>query len=143
MKRVILLSFILLISLTSTAQSTSITGRWKTIDDKTGEAKSIVEIYQKGDTYFGKIVDIINPQDRDKTCLYCEGDDYNKPLIGLEIIKGLTLKDNFYEGGTIFDPEKGNTYKAKIWVDQEDPARLNVRGYVAFFFRTQQWIRSQ
>jgi hypothetical protein len=31
-----------------------VTGKWKTIDDQTGEAKSIIEIYEKGGKYMVK-----------------------------------------------------------------------------------------
>lgn len=143
MKKVIILCCSLFISLATIAQSNGIFGKWKTIDDETGEAKSIVEIYKKDNRVYGKIVNILNPADRDKTCINCEGDEYNKPLIGLDIIKDLKKDGNEYEDGTIFDPEKGKTYKAKIWVDEDNPSRLNVRGYIAFLFRTQQWVRSK
>jgi hypothetical protein len=36
-----------------------VTGKWKTIDDQTGEAKSIIEIYEKGGKVYGKVVDIL------------------------------------------------------------------------------------
>ena len=50
------------------AQDTRVLGQWKTIDDATGEAKSIVEIYKRDGAVYGKIVAILNPDDRDKTC---------------------------------------------------------------------------
>ena len=40
-----ILSFFLLISFSMSSQS--IFGKWKTIDDETGEEKSVVEIYEK------------------------------------------------------------------------------------------------
>lgn len=123
-------------------ESISIFGKWKTIDEETGEARSIVNIYEKDGNVFGKINHIINPADRDKTCIYCEGDEKDVPLIGLNIIKNLKEDDGVYSGGTIFDPEKGKKYKAKLWVDEENTNLLNVRGYIAFLFRTQQWVRA-
>lgn len=143
MKKITILCCSLLFSMVCMGQNNSIFGKWKTIDDQTGEAKSIIEIYKKGTKAYGKIVDILNPANRNNTCIKCEGDEYNKPLIGLDIIKELVKDGNAYEDGTIFDPEKGKTYKAKIWVDEEDPSRLNVRGYISFLFRTQQWVRSE
>lgn len=141
MKKIIYTVFLLAFAISMNAQDDSIFGKWKTIDDGTGEAKSIVEIYEKGGKVYGKIADILNSADKDKTCINCEGDEYNKPLIGLDIIKGLEKDGNEYEDGTIFDPEKGKTYKAKIWVDEDDSSKLNVRGYISFLFRTQQWVR--
>ena len=141
MKYLISFFIIILFTASAVAQQDSVFGKWKTIDDETGEAKSIVEIYKKGDKVYGKIIDILNPQDRDKLCIYCEGEDYNKPVLGLDIIKNLERDDDEYTGGTVFDPEKGKTYKAKIWIENDNPDKLYLRGYIAFLYRTQEWIR--
>ena len=45
-----------------------------------------------------------------------------------------------YNEGTICDPKTGKIYDCKLWLE-DDPNKLFVRGYVAFFFRTQEWIR--
>lgn len=133
---------IALIFITSTLKAQErITGQWKTIDDATGEAKSIVEIYKQGSLFFGKIKRILKESDRNKTCIECEGADYNKPIEGLVIIKNLVKDDDEYEDGTILDPENGKVYTSKIWIDEDNPDILNVRGYIAFFYRTQNWVR--
>ncbi len=141
MKYLISFFIVILFTASAVAQQDSVFGKWKTIDDETGEAKSIVEIYKKGDKVYGKIIDILNPQDRDKLCIYCEGEEYNKPVLGLDIIKNLKRDDDEYTGGTVFDPEKGKTYKAKIWIENDNPDKLYLRGYIAFLYRTQEWIR--
>lgn len=137
-----LLFFGLLLSL-PLVQAQSIVGQWKTVDDETGKAKSIVELYKDNGEIYGKIVKLLVPEDKGKPCIKCTGKDYNQPIEGLVIAKGLTKDkdDNEYEGGTIFDPEKGKEYKCKMWIDKEAPNVLNVRGYIAFFYRTQQWYR--
>jgi len=129
----------LLISVTTNAQL--IVGKWKTIDDNTGEERSIVEIYKKGDKIYGKIALVLNESERGKLCEECKGSDHNKPIEGMVIIKGLKKDGNEYEDGTILDPENGKVYKCKIWVDEDNPKILNVRGYIAFLYRTQQWIK--
>ena len=43
-----------------------------------------------------------------------------------------------WKDGTILDPENGSVYDCKLWVEG---GRLKVRGYVAFFYRTQTWVR--
>ncbi|WP_299149450.1 DUF2147 domain-containing protein [uncultured Dokdonia sp.] len=141
MKYLISFFIVILFTASAVAQQDSVFGKWKTIDDETGEAKSIVEIYKKGDKVYGKIIDILNPQDRDKLCIYCEGEEYNKPVLGLDIIKNLERDDDEYTGGTVFDPEKGKTYKAKIWIENDNRDKLYLRGYIAFLYRTQEWIR--
>lgn len=116
-------------------------GTWKTIDDNSGVAKSYVEIYKKDGKIYGKIKEIFNEEARDNVCSECEGDDKNKPLLGFNVIKGMTQNGDVYSGGTITDPESGKTYKSKIWLDEDDSNRLKVRGYIAFIFRTQEWLR--
>ncbi|NRA91766.1 MAG: DUF2147 domain-containing protein [Psychroserpens sp.] len=139
MRRILIVVFGLLISITS--QSQSIFGKWKTIDDETGQAKSIVEIYEKDGRIYGKITEIFDDSKRDLPCKFCKGDDYNKPLIGLEIIKNMEpVEQNLYKNGTITNPEDGKVYTCRLKLDS-DPDTLQVRGYVAFFYKTQYWKR--
>ncbi len=131
---------ILLTSGTVNAQL-QIVGTWKTIDDNTGKPRSIVEIYKKGDKLFGKIKQILNEAERNKLCIECKGEGYNKPIEGMVIIKNLQKDGDKYEDGTILDPENGKVYRCKIWVDEDNPNVLNVRGYIAFLYRTQKWLK--
>lgn len=114
-----------------------IEGKWKTIDDETKQAKSIVEIYKKGDQYYGKVSQLLikpaNPN-----CTDCKDDRKNKPILGLEIIRGLKKEGNEFTGGTITDPKSGKTYKCTI---KREGDKLNVRGYlgISAFGRTQTW----
>lgn len=118
-----------------------VTGKWTTIDENTGAARSIIEIYKKNDAVFGKIIKVLDPAKEGELCDKCKGDEYNQPIIGLEFIKNLQKDGDAYEDGTIFDPETGKQYDAKIWVTNTDNDILNVRGYIGFFYRTQQWLR--
>ncbi|MFC0342975.1 DUF2147 domain-containing protein [Epilithonimonas hispanica] len=91
-----------------------IEGKWKTIDDETGKAKSIVEIWKKSDgKYYGKISQLlIKPENAN--CVKCKDDRKNKPLVGLEIIRGLSKDGNEFSGGTITNPKDGKSYKTEI-----------------------------
>lgn len=133
---------VLLLFAATTTFGQSITGKWKTIDDNSGEAKSIVEIFEKDGKYYGKIVKIfLEPnEDPDPVCDKCEKDDprYNKKIIGMEIIKGLEKDQEEFSGGNILDPENGKVYRCRLWVEGSD---LMVRGYWGPFFRTQTWKR--
>lgn len=133
------LTLVLLSFQISVAQS--IVGKWKTIDDKTGEAKSIVKIYEENGKIYGKVLEILNPDKRDGVCEKCKGDRKNEPVLGMVIINGLEKDDDEYAGGKILDPEKGKEYKCKLWLDSTDQNKLYVRGYVAFLYRTQNWYR--
>ena len=121
--------------------SQSIFGKWKTIDDQTGQEKSIVEIYEENGKVFGKVVDILNPEDKDALCEKCEGDEYNAPVLGLVLIKQLKKIGKFYRGGTIFDPERGKKYKCRLAIDKNNPNILQVRGYISFLYASQYWLR--
>lgn len=125
----------------ASANAQSVFGKWKTIDDETGDPKSIVEIYEQEGQVYGKIVEILNKDRQDAKCTECDGENKDKPILGMVIIEGLEKEDDAYEGGTILDPNKGKEYKCKIWVDEENNNMLNVRGYIAFLFRTQEWFR--
>jgi uncharacterized protein (DUF2147 family) len=137
MKKVILLTSFILLIFSINAQS--IIGKWKTIDDETGKEKSIVQIYKKGNKYYGKVIDIIDPSKRKNKCKLCEDYRKDKPIVGMEILKDLEQDDDEYEDGTILDPNNGKIYDCKIWL--KDKNTLNVRGYIMFFFRTQEWHR--
>jgi uncharacterized protein (DUF2147 family) len=140
MRKFFLITFILLLSLHSEAQT--IAGKWKSFDDKTGELKSIVEVFERGSKIYGKIIKTFPKPgaDADPICTKCPTDDerFNKKIIGMEIIKGLTKDDDEYEGGSILDPEVGKIYRCKIWLEKEE---LKVRGYLGPFYRTQTWQR--
>lgn len=131
-----LLLFSILFNLSLCAQD--IAGRWVTIDDKTGKRKSVVEITVAGEKASGRIVEIIDPAKRDRTCESCTDDRKGKKVLGMEIIRGIERDGEEWEDGTILDPENGKVYDCKLWVEN---GKLQVRGYVAFFFRTQTWVR--
>ncbi|MBB1150387.1 MULTISPECIES: DUF2147 domain-containing protein [unclassified Myroides] len=123
------------------AHGQSIVGKWKTFDDQTGDAKSIVEILEKDGKYHGKVVEILNPAKKDSKCENCPGTDKGKPIEGLTIIKNLTKKGAEYTGGTIIDPQSGKEYKCSIKTN--GTTKLEVRGYVGISLigRTQTWTK--
>ena len=126
----------------TSAQAQSVIGNWKTIDDKTGNAKSILSVYMQGEKLYAKVEKILEKGREDATCIECKGALKDKPILGMQIINGLVRKNsNEYAGGTILDPENGQNYRCKIWLDEDNPNKLKVRGYLAFFYRTQTWIR--
>lgn len=121
-------------------------GYWKTIDDKTGKALSIVRIYKtKSGKLNGKIFKILKvagqkPSDR---CKACEGMLHNKPVLGLRIIWGMQREaEGHYVGGRVLDPKSGSIYRGRLAV-MEDGCQLDVRGYIGLplFGRTETWDR--
>jgi len=121
----------------------SIVGKWKTIDDGTGEVKSIVDIRMENGKLYGKIIQLFNEDPNyDPICDECKDHLKDQKIIGMQIINDLTLDHGKWVGKKgILDPDNGKYYDVKIWVDETDPNILNVRGYIAFFYRTQTWLR--
>ncbi len=119
-----------------------VTGLWKTIDDETGEAKSVVRIYEAGKNIHGEIVSLFPTpgQPEDPVCDECpeEDDRYGQKIIGMEIIRDMKKDGDEYSGGTVLKPDEGKIFKCRIWRDGED---LKVRGYWGIFYRTQTWKR--
>lgn len=136
-----LILVISLFMLAVSANSQTVLGKWKTFDDKTGDAKSIVEITERGGKIYGKVVELLNPKMKDVKCKDCPGDDKGKPVVGIEVLKGLSKKGDKYEDGKIMDPASGKTYKCTLQLDGDNT--LKVRGYIGFaaLGRTQTWER--
>lgn len=136
------ITFVLLfVSTLFYAQAHDVIGKWKTIDDQSGEAKSIIEIYEKSGKIYGKVIEIFDAKHRKDRCNGCAGEDANKPILGLTVIKGLSKDGDEYNSGKILDPKNGKVYKCMITLESKD--KLKVRGYIGFAVlgRTQYWNR--
>ena len=122
-------------------QNQDVQGLWITEDDETGKKKSEVLIYKDGNKVYGKIINLILPEDKGKLCHKCKGENKNKPIEGLVILKDLILEDDTWEGGTILDPKSGKIYDC--YISLEDYNTLKVRGFLGFSIlgRTQIWKR--
>lgn len=123
--------------------SQSVTGKWRTIDDETGKVKSIVEITEREGKLYGKVVKLFREahEVQDPVCEACDDDRKDQRVMGMEIIRDLEKDGSEWNDGTICDPKNGKVYDCKLWLDESNPDRLNVRGYVMFFYRTQTWER--
>lgn len=133
--RSVLLTFLLTLAATSLYAQTPV-GRWKTIDDKTGKAKSIIEVAQRNGQLFGTVRELLNPSEPNPLCDECGGERHNQPILGMEILWDMRKDGDVWSGGRILDPENGKTYRCKIWLEE---GKLRVRGYLGPFYRTQTW----
>lgn len=126
---------------TSSMYSQSVIGKWKTIDDETGDAKSIVEVYSNSGKIYAKVVEILDLEHKNSVCKKCSGEDKNKSILGLTIIKGLSKDGSEYNSGEILDPKNGKLYKCALSLESKD--KLKIRGYIGFSLlgRTQYWHR--
>jgi uncharacterized protein (DUF2147 family) len=120
-------------------------GLWRNIDDKTGEAKAEIRIQGQGGALTGVLEKRLAKDAKpDELCKECSDDRKDKPLLGLEIIRGAKKADgkDVWEGGKILDPENGRNYTLRM-TPVEGGKKLEVRGSIGPFGRTQTWIRVQ
>ena len=125
------------------AMANSPVGQWHSIDDSTGELKSMVVITEQQGVMRGRVEKILRKDaDLNAKCEKCSDDRKNLPILGLEIIRGAKKAQgkNVWEGGEILDPENGKTYGLRL-TPIENGAKLEVRGSIGPFGRTQTWVR--
>ena len=135
--------FIAGVSTAALADSMSPIGDWKTIDDETNKPKSVVRISEKDGVISGAVEKIFDPAKQNSKCDECADDDprKGKPVIGMTILTGLRKAgENVYDGGEVLDPNNGKVYNARVTVI-DGGKKLEMRGSILFFGRTQTWLR--
>ena len=128
--------------LSAVGSAASPAGLWKTIDDKTGEARSHVRIVERNGVFSGHIEEILERDKRDALCIKCPGPRKDQPVRGMVIIERIRLNNRggYWDGGTILDPNDGKVYALRL-TPQAGGTQLEVRGFVGPFYRNQYWIR--
>lgn len=132
-----------------------IIGTWL---NEEGTAK--IEIFKKGDEYFGKIIWLKEPyytqndveeNDHPNVKLGAAKVDFknpdeskqNQPLLGLIILRNFKydIDNEEWSGGRIYDPKKGSDYKS--YIQLVDANKLKLRGFIGFSLigRTSYWTR--
>jgi uncharacterized protein (DUF2147 family) len=157
MKRLMISLLALLVMARATAGSIAsgdeILGIWKTYDNR-GNLESSVEIYKEKDKYCAKIVSLTEPNwpagDDQNMAGKAKSDRHNpnvdlrsRPIIGMQIMQDFIYNagKKIWEGGRIYDPGNGKTYKCKFTLTS--PNQLEVRGYIGISLlgRTEIWTR--
>ena len=126
------------------AQMTPV-GTWRSIDDQTKEPKAQVVITESAGVLTGRIEKILKKDgDPKAVCDKCTDDRKDKPVAGMEIIRGAKKAEgkDVWEGGRILDPEKGSDYALRL-TPVDGGKKLEVRGSIGPFGRTQTWTRVQ
>ena len=109
---------------------------------------SYVKIEKIGTKYFGKVVWLKNPNEKDNSGP--DLDDKNpddamkkQPILGLRVIKDFAYEGNgVFKGGKAYDPNNGKTYCGKITLIDID--HIDMRGSICGFSilgRTETWTR--
>jgi uncharacterized protein (DUF2147 family) len=120
-------------------------GLWRTFDEKSGAAKAEIRIGESGGALVGRIEKVLEEGvHHHDLCEECRDDRKGKPIVGLEIVRGGKKAEgkDVWEGGRILDPENGKEYRASL-TPVEGGKKLDVRGYLGPFWRTQTWTRVQ
>ena len=141
MKHTFLTFALLLHTISLNAQT--IFGKWNSKNEETGEIDSVIEVYEKNGKAFAKVVEIKDSERQNSVCDLCEGDNKNKPILGLNILTGLEKNDNEWSGGEILDPRNGKVYKC--YIELVKPNKLKIRGYIGFALlgKTAYWERAE
>ena len=142
MKKYLILIALFFVSFTFYAQNADdILGTWITEG-----GKSLVKVTKQDNKYYGKIIWLREPKEKDGTIkLDKNNPDKNlqkKPIVGLQILKDFVFTDDkTWENGTIYDPENGKTYSCTIKIIGKN--QLDVRGYIGISLigRTTTWYR--
>jgi uncharacterized protein (DUF2147 family) len=132
MKKMMLMMAFALISMAGRSQD--VLGKWLT---EAGDAQ--VEIYQAGNKLNGKIIWLQQgPETKDRHNPDAKLKD--RKLLGVNILSSLSKSKDKWEGGKIYNPKNGKSYKCSIWLDGD---QLKVRGYLGMFYETQTWKRKK
>jgi len=126
----------------------AIVGKWL-VEEKDSQ----IEIYPCEGKFCGKIIWLKEPNypaddskgmagkpkvDRENP----EASKRGNPILGMNLVWGFTHSgENVWEGGFIYNPREGKTYKCKMTL--ENPDRLKVRGFIGISLigKTNIWSR--
>ena len=142
MRNFILVGLLAAVSFSASAQNpTSPVGKWKTLDDKTGKAMTITEVYEaKNGTLAAKIVENLGLP---ATCSDCSGPHKGKPMVGMVTLWNLKAnKDGTWGGGNGYKPSEDTSFKAKTVKLADGGNKLEVTGCKSIFCRTATWVRA-
>lgn len=105
----------------------------------TSEGDSHIEVYKKGNAYYGKIAWLKDPNDDQGKPIT---DDNGDPILDMEIMRGFRYEDGEYVDGKVYDPQSGKTYYGSMELDGKSVLKL--RGSLdksGWLGRTETWTR--
>ncbi|MCA3237649.1 MAG: DUF2147 domain-containing protein [Curvibacter sp.] len=141
MRKTLLTCLLSLTTLPVLAQATPV-GLWRSIDDKTGTPRAEIRIRASADGVLSGVVERALVTSDQPNCDLCTDDRKGKPKVGLEIIRGAKKAGDadIWEQGKILDPDNGKNYTLRM-TPLEGGRKLQIRGYIGPFYRTQVWVR--
>ena len=119
-------------------------GTWHTFDEKTKEVKSEIVVSETNGVVSGRISKLLRKEAKqDAVCDQCTDERKDKPVLGMTIIRNIKASADdkgIWDGGDILDPNNGKVYKARL-KPVDGGKKLEMRGYIGPFYRTQVWHR--
>ena len=138
--------FVVVCAVPAAAQTANLSpvGLWRNIDDKTGQAKAEIRITANAAGMLTGVIEKPLVKPAELICSLCSDDRKDKPKLGMEIIRGAVKAEgkDIWENGKILDPDNGKSYSLRL-TPIDAGGKLEVRGSIGPFGRTQTWIRVQ
>ena len=135
------LLIVLTLPLFSLAQDATISGDWYN-----QEKDAVIQINEVNNAFQGKVIWMEEPNNKDgspkRDKLNPDESLRSQTRIGKVIMTGFVFdENNIWDGGEIYDPKSGKTYKGTITLTSKN--RLDLRGYVGLpiFGKTSSWTR--
>lgn len=119
-----------------------INGLWKTYDIFNKDKPEAIVRLSVVNNYLYIIIEDIIPEDhKNDLCVKCSEPLKNKPILGMVILQGATLKNGVWQGAKILNAKNGKEYGCQISL--ENPNLLKVRGFVGYpiFGKNLYWTR--
>ena len=114
MKKLLFLVLFMATAVLGQAQVEKMLGQWNTFDDKTGEMRSTVKIYEENGTYQCVITTLYEKDANGKYKVmqppYPEGFE---GVVGTQLFKEMKVNGDHLKG-KVYDPESQKTYHGKI-----------------------------
>ena len=145
MKKLVFLFLFVATAMIGQAQVSKIVGQWNTYDDKTGDLRSTVNIYEENGTYQGVITTLYEKDANGKFKVMKA--PYAKEfegVVGTKLFSEMKA-DGDQLKGKIYDPESQKTYNAKVSYKAKTD-EFSVRGSLdkaGLLGRSQIWKRKK
>ena len=117
-------------------------GLWRSIDDKTGQAKAEIRIQAASNGTLTGVIEKPLLVGQAPLCTECTDDRKDKPKLGMEIIRGARQAkgQDVWEGGNILEPDSGRVYTLRMR-PSDGGNKLELRASFGPIGRTQTWVR--
>lgn len=133
-----LLAVFLIASASAAHAAADVTGNWRTED-----GSAIITFARCGNQMCANIARVlVSRPGIPKTDVRNPDPALRKrPIQGLRVISGLNAKGDRWEGGRVYDPKSGKSYRS--YVELNEDGSLKVAGCLAFICKTQRWTRAR